>query len=115
MAATSEFDGKCNWSSLVFDDWSIADLLVARPEFADRFDLSTIDGQQWATILEEQPQLAAQGDEDQWADIDGFYWSFLLAKQPQFADKCDWSKLGPEDWERLLARRPEFAAFKPKN
>ena len=31
-------------------------------------------------------------------------WFFLLMEQPQFANRCDWSKLTPEDREKLEAK-----------
>ena len=36
--------------------------------------------------------------------VDPVYWFFLLMEQPQFANRCDWSKLTPEDREKLEAK-----------
>ena len=43
-----------------------------------------------------------------WTKIDGDDWAVLLNNQPQFAKHCDWSKLDANQKQRLFGSPPEL-------
>ncbi len=88
-----------------------ANLVAAKPEFAEQCPWESFDGGNWAHLLCFQPQFA---EKCPWTELDGSDWADLLNFQPQFAEKCDWSKLNEDDWEYLLEAQPQFADRKPK-
>ncbi|MBP5544029.1 MAG: hypothetical protein ILM98_08135 [Kiritimatiellae bacterium] len=69
------------------------------------------EGEAWSELLVEKPEFA---DRCPWETLDGGDWSKLLRARPQFSDKCDWEKLDGKDWSLLLKKRPQFARFKPE-
>ena len=100
-----------DWELLIercYRDWDWWQLLMLRPEFADRCPLELDDfcGWWWSELLIKHPQLA---DKCPWNELDGGDWSQLLQTQPQFADKCPWEKLKEGDREALLAKQLQLA------
>ena len=97
------------------EGWQLA-FLKKDPKFANEFLPRYIKQRaEFAKKVEEYNKWLADITDVITEPYDGKAWADLLCEHPEFADKCDWSKLGPEDWDRLLAKRPEFAEFKPKN
>ncbi len=70
-------------------------------------------GNGWADLVALYPELAQRGCRE-WRDLDGDDWRSLLMEQPQLADKCDWEKLEGEDWEMLLSSMPQLAGKRAK-
>ena len=60
---------------------------------------SVSDGEKWANLLKEQPELV---DQCPWDELQGWDWANLLMVHPQFANKCNWDKLRGENWFELL-------------
>ena len=89
-----------------------ANLVAAKPEFADRCPWETFDGGNWAHLLCFQPKFA---EKCPWAALDGSDWARLLNFQPRFSDKCDWSKLTDANWDYPLEAQPQFKDRKPEN
>ena len=44
-----------------------------------------------------------------WSTLGGDDWRELLSNQPQLAEHCDWAKLDGYDWRELLSNQPQFA------
>lgn len=84
-------------------EWS--ELIIARPEFADKCDWSLFDGYDLASILTARPEFADKCD---WRELDGDDWAWLLAVRPEFANRCDWSKLSKWEWSYLVFSRPDM-------
>lgn len=112
----------------------LAKILCLNVAFQDECDLETLDGEDWALVLSEQPHLAERCpwekmdgwnlgmlilQQPQFLDrcplekLDGWAWAGLLANQPELSDRCPWEKLICLDWADLLRKRPQFAEHCP--
>lgn len=95
LIAQPKLSSYCTWSKL--NDWddlvprNWEKLLVERPEFIDKCDISRLGTRNWSAILKKQPQLADKCDK--WSEFndssEGGELSSLLACHPQFADRYE--------------------------
>ena len=108
----------------------LARILCMNVAFQDDCDLEEFDGENWALVLSEQPQLAKHCpwkkmdacdlgmlilQQPQFLDrcplekLEGWAWAGLLTDKPWLADRCPWGKLDCLDWVDLLCKQPHFA------
>ena len=95
------------------EDW--ANLVAARPEFADRCNWDKFDPWAWNVLLQQQPQFADKCPWEKISDQDEdkivWWWMDLLYKQPQFADKCPWEKISVKERNILIKNQPELKKY----
>ena len=72
------------------------------------FEKCPIDFRVWR-LLNGYLQFAEHCD---WSKLGGDDWRELLSKQPQFAEHCYWAKLSGYNWRVLLSNQPQFNKFK---
>ena len=84
----------------------LAKILCLNGAVQNECDLETLDCENWAWMLTEQPQLA---EHCPWEKMDGRNFGMLILQQPQFLDRCPLEKLDSWAWAGLLANQPELA------
>jgi len=104
-----QFADRCGCFSLL-GGGVLAELLAARPEFAERPDIAwqTLSEWDWRTIVSAQPgligHLKSEGD-----DAPEMYrkvWGYLLPKHPEFLDQCDLSLMDESSVSSMLDAHP---------
>lgn len=121
LADHPRFADKCDWSRMraegkrpISDLW--VHLFKAQPQFLDRIDMDSLDIDSCVPLLAHLPEAAARFT--RWDEITPEAWlQDILPHQPQFADKCDWTKLAPQDCFTLFdtPHAPSLAAYCPEN
>ena len=130
-----QFADKCDWSKCTREDlFYLADkqpdtlnmtiksgnlqeetmlsILFTHPEFADRVNLSKMNGMDLVTLFYNQPQIFENrnlADLCRWEDLHGLFWCKFLSEHPEYAAYCDWNKLTEDHWPELLFFQPQFA------
>ncbi len=104
--AYPEFADKCHcWEE--FDHQELMYLLRRDSTFADKCDLTKLDGSDWVNLLHWKPKFFK--NKCVWGKLEGYDWVHLLRDDPTFANKCKWEKLTCHDWVDLLLAQPIFA------
>ena len=106
LYAYPEFADKCHcWGE--FDNLELMYLLRRDSTFADKCDLTKLDGSDWVNLLHWKPEFFK--NKCVWGKLEGYDWVHLLRDDPTFENKCKWEKLTCHDWVDLLLARPAFA------
>lgn len=71
-------------------------------------DYMDVSGEDWVTILSNQPEMAKYCD---WSKLHFPEWKSLFTFTLQFAEKCTWSSFEMVQTDELLRLHPELASY----
>ena len=102
------FQNECDLETLDCENW--AWMLTEQPQLAERCPWEKMDSRNFGVLILQQPQFL---DRCPLEKLDSWAWAGLLANQPELSDRCPWEKLICLDWAELLRKQPQFADHCP--